>query len=106
MAKPSSMLARRDAQLNAVWRRKLDISLQMCLDAALIVANEQLHLGPTRAPAFADEFKRTVNKMADMLVVDSKDDPDLVYSRDQIDKRILQVVGKENYKNWKERYKE
>lgn len=104
MAKQNSMLARRDAQLNAIWRRKLDISLQMCLDAALIVANEQLHLGPGRAAAFSDEFKRTVNKMAAMMVEDGAADPDLVYSRDQIDKRVLQVVGGENFKPWDERY--
>ena len=47
-----------------------------------------------------------MNKMAEMMVSDSEDDPEMAWSKSTIDKRLLQIVGKDNFQPWEKRYKE
>lgn len=102
--KQNNMLASFQAMLEAEYLRKLDVALQMGLDAGMIAANEVLNLGPGRAEAFRIAYITTMNEMAAMLAVDSKDDRDLEYSREVIDRRIKSIVGPEHFKPWDARY--
>lgn len=104
MAKPNRMLASYEAMLEARYRAKLDVALQMGLDAGMIAANEVLSMGPGRAEAFRTAYITTINEMAKLLATDGHDDPDLVYSRDVVDRRIKAIVGEDNFKPWDERY--
>lgn len=102
--KPNPLLAQFEAKLQAQYSAKLDIAVQMGLDAGMIAAHEVLGMGPGRAEAFRVKYVETMNQMAKMLVEDSFDDPDIVYSREVIDRSIRSIVGEENFKEWDVRY--
>ena len=104
MKKKNPVLAKHEAMLEARYRRKLDVALQMGLDAGMIAANEVLKLGPGRAMAFHDAYVKAMNEMAHLLAEDGDDDRDLAYSTEIIDRRIKSIVGEENFRPWDERY--
>ena len=74
---------------------------QMCLDAALIAANDVLQRGPGRAKEFAEAFSATLTEIANMAVDDTKD---LEYSKAKLDERLIQICG-ENFVPWEGRYR-
>ena len=100
--KKNRILASHEAMLEARYRAKLDVALQMGLDAAMIAANEVLSLGKGRAGAFGKAYITAMNEMSQLFVDD--DDPDVEYARDVIDRRIKSIVGEENFREWDERY--
>lgn len=102
--KQNNMLASFEAKLDAQYRKKLDVALQMGLDAALIAANEVLQLGPTRAGAFRTAYVSAMNEMAALIAEDGADDDDLVYATETIDRRLRQIVGADQLQPWIERY--
>ena len=57
------------------------------------------------AEAYRTAYITSVNEMAKMLAVDGEDDPDLVYSREVIDRRIRSIVGEEKFVPWDIRYR-
>ena len=101
------VIATYEAQLeekDKIHLQKLAIALQMGLDAGKMAANTVLGMGRGRSPAYENEYRNNMNTMAQMLVEDSKDDPDLVYSREVIDRRIKQIDGPDRFRPWDERY--
>lgn len=102
--KPNPLLASFEAKLEARYRQQLKFSTQLGLDAAIITANEVLHLGAGRSPEFRSVYIKTVNEMAAMLAEDGKDDPDLEWSIATIDKRLQAIMG-DSFKPWDERYR-
>ena len=106
--KQNNMLARHEAaiagKLKAEYDAKLDIALQMGLDAATIAANEVLGMGKGRAKDFLTRYIETYNLFARMITEDSKDDPDIDWSTAKIDQRIKSIVGDEVFRPWEERY--
>lgn len=104
MAKTNAYLAKRDAMLLAGYKKQLDIALQMGLDAATIAANKVLQLGKGRAEEFGIEYMKAIREIAELTIEDSKDDKELVYSREKLDQRILGIVGDDNFEPWEERY--
>ena len=106
--KKNNMLARHEAaiayKLKAEYDAKLDIALQMGLDAATIAANEVLGMGKGRAKDFLTRYIETYNLFARMITEDSKDDPSIDYSTSKIDQRIKSIVGDEVFRPWEERY--
>lgn len=102
--KQNNMLASYEARLEARYQKKLDIAMQMGMDAGMIAANEVLSLGPSRAVAFHSAYIKAINEISRLLTKDGKDDPDLVYSTDVVDRRLKKIVGTENFTPWDERY--
>lgn len=102
--KQNNMLASFEAKLEAQYRAKLDVALQMGLDAGMMAANETLKMGSGRADAFRTAYITNMNEMARMLANDGADDPDLVYSRELIDRRIKAIVGPDQFQPWDVRY--
>ena len=39
-----------------------------------------------------------------MAVVEDKDDPQMEWTKATVDKRLLQIVGKDHFQPWEERY--
>lgn len=101
--KTNPLLAAFEAKLEARYRRKLEVSTQLGLDAAIIAANEVLGLGAGRAAKFRSVYIKTMNEMATMLAEDGKDDPELDWSIETIDKRLRSIMG-DSFKPWDERY--
>lgn len=79
----------------------MSIQIQMCLDAAIIAANEVLQLGPKRVQRFQEAFSEALNEIATMSVEDAAD---LVYTKEKLDNRLKPILG-EHFLPWDERYK-
>ena len=101
--KQNPVLAAYEAKLEAQYRRKLSVTMQMCFDVAVITANDVFKMGAGRAKQFEQKYSENYAKICAMLLEDESD-PDLVYSREKIDERLKMIVGEENFASWDERY--
>lgn len=101
--KQNPVLAAYEAKLEAKYRRKLTVTMQMCFDVAVITANDVFKMGAGRAKIFEQKYTENYAKICAMLIEDEAD-PDLEYSRTKIDERLREIVGAENFVPWDERY--
>lgn len=100
-------MARRNAYLASVQAgiaASRHIHTQMCMDAAMIAANEVFNMGPTRCKDFADAFSEALCSIAETTVEDAKSDKQLWYTKQKLDERIRQICG-DHFLPWEERYK-
>lgn len=103
MAKKNPILASYEAQLEAKYRRKLNVAIQMCFDVAVITCNDVFRMGPSRAALFERTYSNNYANLC-RLLMDDEDDPELTYSTSDIDRRLRSIVGEENFVPWDERY--
>ena len=101
--KRSGYLQRIQCDVNRQLSESRSIHTQMCLDAAMIAANEVFNMGPSRAKAFADAFSSALREIATMTVQDGKSDKQLWFTKTKLDERLKQICG-ENFQPWEERY--
>ena len=87
----------------ADYSRQIDICLQISADAALMAADDTWDVSPYSAEKFHLAHIDHVNAICRLTVEDSKDDPDIVYAKADVDRRLLQIVGKDNFIPWDER---
>lgn len=80
------------------------VHTQMCLDAAMIAANDVFKMGPTRCPDFAVAFSEALTEIAELTMEDQKDDKNLWYTKAKVDERLKQICG-DHFQPWEERYK-
>lgn len=89
-------------------RRRLEqytaVRMRMAADAALMAANDVFQCGPGRANEFVGKFIDYCNWIAEIFVEDSKDDPELVYSKAVLDRRIKAIMGEEHFRPYETRY--
>ena len=108
MPKQNNVLARMEARLRAqydcAFERKINMVMQMGQDAAMIAANEVLHMGKGRAEAFCLAYMKAANEMSQLMHDDQKDDPDFEYAQAKIDQRIRSIIGDEIFVPWEVRY--
>jgi len=90
--------------LQAEYELKHSIGLQMSLDAAFFATSEVFRMGPGRVKAFFDAYTKNFREMNRLLNEDGKDDEDLVYSTEVIDRRLKEIVGPELFVPWDVRY--
>ena len=90
-------------EAHADFRRMLKMGLQQGNDAAIMAIDDVFDVNEYSAKQFHDRHIYYVNKMAHMAVVEDKDDPDMEWTKDTIDRRLLQIVGKDNFVPWEER---
>lgn len=113
--KPNPMLAkieekyRRDYQekLAAAYRSfeiQFEYLKQMCKDAALMAADDVFDVNEYSAEKFRQAHEYFLDKMATMVVDEDKDDPEMVWSKATIDKKLLQIQGPENFRCWDVRF--
>ena len=112
--KPNPMLAKIEAKYAAEYQMKLAIAesdfqamikmaIQQCSDAALMALDDVVEVTPDIAKQFHIAHTKYVNEISNM-VVNEDDDPELVWSKATIDKRLKQIVGEENFADWDTRY--
>ena len=112
--KPNSFLAsieekyRREyeqklAIANAQYMLQLEMAVQQCSDAALMAADDTFDVNEYSAEKFHKAHVDYMNKISHMDVVED-DDPDMEWTKETVDRRILQIVGKKNFVPWDERY--
>lgn len=94
------------AQAKADFSRQVDMAMQISADAALMAADDTWDVSPYSAEKFHLAHIDYVNAICKLTVEDSKDDPDIVYAKADVDRRLLQIVGKDNFEPWDERHGE
>ena len=84
-------------------QRSRRILVQMCLDAAMIAANEVFNMGPGRCEAFCSAFNATMDELARMTLEDGKDDKQLWHTKAVLDERLKAICG-DKFQPWATRY--
>lgn len=88
----------------ADFRTMLNIALQQSSDAALMAADDVFDVNEYSAKRFHAAHVQYVNKIAHMTVIEDADDPEMVWTKATVDRRLKQIVGDENFTQWEERY--
>lgn len=116
MAKQNSMLAKIEAKYAAEYEvklalaearfmKQLDMVLQQSADAALMAADDTFDVNAYSAEKFHAAHVNYVNEIARMAIEEDKDDPEMLWTKATVDRRLLQIVGQDNFVPWAERYK-
>ena len=95
---------RKLAIANAQYMLQLEMAVQQCSDADLMAADDTFDVNEYSAEKFHKAHVEYMNKISHMAVVEDKEDPDMEWTKDTVDRRILQIVGKDNFVPWDERY--
>ena len=95
--------AKQLAQAHADFQRMLKMGLQQGNDAAIMAIDDVFDVNEYTAQKFHERHIYYVNKMAHMAVVEDKDDPNMEWTKDTIDRKLLQIVGPDNFVPWEER---
>lgn len=93
------------AVARADYLHKLDMALQQSADAALMAADDTFDVNEYSAEKFHVAHIDYMNKISHMAVVEDAEDPEMEWTKATVDRRLLQIVGKENFAPWDERYK-
>jgi hypothetical protein len=93
------------AMAEANFSRQIDIGMQIAADAALMAADDVFDVNEYSAKKFMRAHIDNVNSIAKLTCEDSEADPNIVYTKTDIDRRLLQIVGEDNFVPWEERYK-
>ena len=70
---------------------RIIIHTQMCLDAAMMAANDVFNMGESRCQEFASRFSHYVAEIAQTTIEDSRD---MEYTKERIDNRLRAICGK------------
>ena len=92
------------ARVKADFSIKVDMAMQISADAALMAADDTFDVNEYSAEKFHLAHIDYVNAICKLTVEDAKDDPHIVYSKADIDRRLLQIVGEDNFVPWDERH--
>ena len=115
MAKQNQMLAKIEAKYatkylielekaKARYLRQLDIALQQSSDAAMMAIDDVFDVNAYSAEKFHVAHVQYVNQMASLMLDDYADDKTMTYTKADIDRRLKQIVGEENFVPFEERY--
>lgn len=88
----------------ANFSRQVDMAMQISADGAMMAIADVFDVNEYSAEQFHLAHIDNVNAISKLTLEDSKDDPDIVYAKADVDRRLLQIVGKENFAPWDERY--
>ena len=87
----------------ANYQRMLKMGMQQGDDAAIMAIDDVFDVNEYSAAKFHERHIFYVNKMSHMAVVEDREDPNMEWTKDTIDRRLLQIVGKKNFVPWDER---
>ena len=88
------------AEAHANFQLRLKMGLQMGDDAAIMAIDDVFDVNEYSAEKFHERHIYYVNKMAHMAVVEDKDDPNMEWAKETVDRRLLQIVGKDKFVPW------
>ena len=78
-------------------------TVQQCLDVALIALHNEFHFGPKMNGRFEAAFLDTFMAYAQMCVDDAADDPEIVYTKEKLDRALRAACG-DDIRPFEERY--
>lgn len=68
-------------------------TLQQSLDIALLTLHNDFGFGPDRNAKFEEAFRKTFLEYAQMCVDDGRDDPDIDYTKEKMDRALRAACG-------------
>ena len=89
------------AKINQAREQGFFVGLQMAADAHALALNDLYHVGPSRYPEFHARTEQYVHEMCQMI---HDDTDDLEYSKTVIDRRLIEIVGQDNFLPYDQRY--
>ena len=93
--KQNPLLAAFEAQLEAKYMKMLHMNSEIDLIADLIAANNELKVGAGRAGYFLAEKLDVKMQIATEIL--KEDDPELLYTKHNLAKRLKSILGAENW---------
>lgn len=98
MPKPNPILAAFERKKEEEFMNRLQRNSEMNMIAMLLSGNNLGFVAEKRAGALLDEFIEVKMKLARGLVADSEDDPSLTYTKVDIHRRLVQILGEDEWK--------
>ena len=68
-------------------------TIQQCLDMAEIALNQEFNFGPVYNERFEKRFRAVFLDYAAMCVADGKDDEEIVYTKEKVDRALRAARG-------------
>lgn len=108
MSKPNTYVQLLNAQKQIVElcqevERMKGFTLQQSLDMAIITLHKEFGFGPDRCAKFEQAFRSTFLDYAQRCVDDSRDDQEIVYTQECLDRDLRAACG-EDIMPFEERY--
>ena len=101
MPKPNPILAAYKAQLEREYHQRLTRNSEINMIAMLIAGNNLGFLSEKRAGILLDEVIEVKMKLANDLLTDSENDPTLTYTKADIYRALVQILGKDEWRRVK-----
>jgi hypothetical protein len=95
--------ARQVAELHLDYQQMSKIGRQMSEDAAIFAIDDVFDVNEYSANKFRDQHRYYLGEIARMAIDEDKDDPDMEWTKDTVDRKLLQIVGKDNFVPWDDR---
>ena len=100
MAKSSTYIQLLNAQqvirqLQAEIERMKGFTLQQSLDMAEIALNLEFNFGPKYNERFEKRFLNVFLEYAEMCVSDGEDDPEIIYTKEKVDRALIIARGED-----------
>ena len=109
IARGANALDRIQLREQAMYDKRMSIEtdflLQIGCDAFIMSCADLFDLQPSRAVEAFNTYRGYINSLLSHLLADA-DDPDLVYFWTDLDRRMLQIVGKDAFAPREKRYDE
>lgn len=106
MPKPNKVLremnARNEAKYQMKFDRRMHSLMQLCCDAAVLSAHDELGMGAGRAERFVQTMQMYILEISKLINSDAAD-PDLEYTKAKVDGKLKQICG-DKFSPWDERY--
>lgn len=87
-------------EIKAGYLRRLDMALQISADGAMMAIDDVFDVNEYSAEKFHNTHEDYVNKITKAVVEDSKSDEEILHTKTDVDRRLLQIVGKDNFVPW------
>lgn len=103
MPRKNAFLAKQQARTEALCRTQRLFTIQQCSDMMLIAAADEFGFGADRLVRLKRKYDEVFAEYAKMAISDGADDPDIVYTREKVDRKLKQILG-DAFSPWEERY--
>lgn len=103
-AKINPMLAKFEAKLEAEYRTKLAINSEIDMMAMMLMLNDTLKVGQGRAEKALNDFLAWKMEIAESIVSDSDDDPEILKTKRDLAVRMKEIFGEESWKKCREMF--
>ena len=95
--------SRQVAELHLDYQKMSRIGRQMSEDAAVFAIDDVFDVNEYSANRFREKHRYYLGEIARMAIDEDKDDPAMEWTKDTVDRKLLQIVGDDKFVPWDER---